>query len=409
MNRLEQLLARALETGEIPAEASAAEREEIAGMVSAASDLRAAAATAEQDGLRAMPVARARFERFVAAPPSDLFKAPATASRAVGHRWGWRYHWRGRQGLTGAGVAVVAGIVAILSVFAYQSFSSTTESVSALSTDDYVQVEGVVASTSHQGSGQTVVMHSELGDMTIQMSEATHRADEQASPVTDALKPGDVVLVGGTVVSAGPRRTIDASTIVVGRGGGTIATPKAVKLKELKRLVAGLQGRVRLLTLAKDGGMGRVIVEVANGQRYVVRVDNQTVDMLLNRTSTAIGAPVTVTDGDVANDGIFGLRVDDAASNSTGRPRLGFSGVRGVVSGREGDVLEVVDSKGVTVPVVIQPRTVVLLGRSGLTRADIGKPSGMVGHTVAISGGFDTGSGRMMSDVVVVGPEFRRP
>lgn len=391
----------ALETGEIPEEASAAEREEIAGLVAASAGLHAVGTSLEQEAHRAIPVARARFERFVAAQ-SNARGAAVTAPSARGIGW-----LRGRRSIAGLGIAAVVGLVAVVAVFAYQSLSSTTESVNALSRDDYVQVQGVIASSSGHAPEQTLVVHSELGDVTVKVSGNTHTVGEQASPLTDALKPGELVLVAGTVVGAGPERTIEASTIAIG-ARGTNPPPRTAKLRDLRTLSAALHGRVRLLALSKDGASGRVVIESANGARYLVHINSSTIEMLLDRGSTAIGAGVSVLPGSDANDGVFALQVDDVPAESGARPRLSFSGVRGVAAARDGNVIEVIDAAGQTVRATIGPGTVVVLGRSGLTRADIGKPAALVGHTVAVSGGLDVGTGTIRSDLIIVGPP-RRP
>jgi hypothetical protein len=109
---------------------------------------------------------------------------------------------------------------------------------------------------------------------------------------------------------------------------------------------------------------------------------------------------------------VFSLAVVDqpgaspSPSGVAAKPGLTFAGVKGVIVGREGNVLEVIDAQRQVVLVAIRPNTRILLAESGLTLADVGKPGGAAtGHTVAVSGGVDARTGRISADVIVLGPK----
>ena len=60
------------------------------------------------------------------------------------------------------------------------------------------------------------------------------------------------------------------------------------------------------------------------------------------------------------------------------------------------------------VQVLLNTDTRILLGESGLTLAAIRTGEKAVGHTIQVQGGLDRGTGRMVADVLVVGPKAPR-
>lgn len=311
------------------------------------------------------------------------------------------------------GTAVAVAAIAIVAVFASQGLLSGTETANALSADDYVQVQGVVSSATTSGDQQTVQLSSELGPVTVLVSPDTSTVDETTPNGVAALKAGDTVLVGGLVTAVSPTREIAASTVAISQASAT--PPTQVKLKVLKKLLPNLQGRISVLSVAKDGKSARVVIVAASGERYVVRVDGKTAESLLQGAATAVGAEVSVNDGAVANDGVFSLTVVGApgrpsAVSGAARPGLTFAGTKGVIVGREANVLQVVDADRKVVLVTIRANTRILLGTSGLTLADVGRAGQglVIDHTVAVSGGIDARTGRIDADVIVIGPKFVR-
>ena len=64
----------------------------------------------------------------------------------------------------------------------------------------------------------------------------------------------------------------------------------------------------------------------------------------------------------------------------------------------------------VDVPVVIRPATVIRLGQSGLTLADIREGETAIGHEVVVSGNLNTRAARgIIAEVVTVLPKPARP
>jgi hypothetical protein len=57
------------------------------------------------------------------------------------------------------------------------------------------------------------------------------------------------------------------------------------------------------------------------------------------------------------------------------------------------------------VSVLVRLDTRFLLGESGLAREALrGDGASIIGHSVAVTGGLDRGTGRIVADLIVVGP-----
>jgi hypothetical protein len=399
MNRLDDLLAQVLANGGVPDDATEAERAELATLLAPAARLRRDAPRVEAEAATAMPIARARFERFLA---NAARPAPVVAAAEPGRGLLGRLLGHGRI-MAAAGAAVAIAIAAIVVLAGSQALTSNTDSANALTLDDYVQVQGVVASAANG----TLTIHSDANDLTVAITDSTTTTDASGSATSTPLKAGDTVLVGGVATGA---RSITAGTLALSSADQT--APRKVTLKRLNKLLPGLQGRIGLLAVSRDGNTATVLLTTTAGDRYVVKVDGKTAELLLNRAASALGALVTVNDGAKANDGLFSLTVADPgtpASPSAGTtPAATFAGVRGVVAAREGTLVQVIDADRKTVTVVIRPTTRILLGESGLTAADLADPRPVVGHAIAVSGSREVRTGRIIADVIVVGPRLQR-
>src|SRR5690606_33926084 len=107
-----------------------------------------------------LPTARARFQRHLAEQrtPSQAPVAPIRSpQRGVFGRW------LGGRGMTFAGSAIGVAVLAVFALLVIQPFGGV-ESASALTIDDYVQVEGVVSATNN---GSVTVQSSDLGNLEI--------------------------------------------------------------------------------------------------------------------------------------------------------------------------------------------------------------------------------------------------
>lgn len=402
-DRFDDLLARALAAGAIPPEATEDERARLASLLQAGAVLEQTGARTHLEASAAMPVARARFERFLAGEPQRAL--PAASGQHPRGFFGRLLH--PNRGLLLAGAAVAVGLIAIVGVFAGQSLVTGTDTASAqvLMPNDYVQVQGVVKSVTPQGSTTLVDLQSEFADVKLVVSPDTSVVNGSGGQVSD-IKAGEMLLVGGLVNSD---QSVAAQTVAV--SAQKQAAPKQSRLQALKKFMPNLQGRVILLAVSRDGSTARVLIQAPNGTRYIVNVYPKTAERLLTASSTVIGANVLVSEGEVPNDGIFALSESATPAGASGCPvtavtsRPAFVGVCGVIAARKGNVIFVIDANRTTHRVVITTQTRILLGESGLTRVTVREGKSVVGHTIAVTGGYGA-DGRVIANVVVVGKVF---
>jgi hypothetical protein len=258
MTRMEDLLAEALAIGRVPDSADDAERAELAELMAAAGILRAESAVVEAEATTARPVARARFERYLADAQRP---APAPVPAGPAPR-GWRRLAGTNRFVLGGALAAVIGVIAVLALVGTQALTSSTETANALSPNDYAQVQGVVTG----GGGNAFTLASDTGNVKLALSAETTTVGPDAAPAN--LKVGDVVLVSGVVGADG---SIAATTVAV--TGAPADQPVSSRPKLLKRIGAGVSGRVVLLSIAADGASARVVIETASGDRVLVQVE----------------------------------------------------------------------------------------------------------------------------------------
>lgn len=415
--RMDDLAEEALATGAVPAGVTAEERTELEALLASAGALRLDAATVAREARESMPTARARFERYIAAEQA------AAAAPAV------RVPQRPRRGFPGgilapgrkmafAGSAAAVGLIVLVAVFASQSWGGV-ETASALTIDDYVQVRGVVSGVTEEGGERRLsVQSSEFGTLNVAVSELTSVVDDQTSVDPAALRAGDSVLVGGVVVmprKAGEDARIAAKTLAV--GAEQVPPPPRARLKELREFREGVQGSVAALTVSPDGKSAQVLIDIGNGERHIVRVDPGFVGDLVQR---GIGARVAVERIAGGPSGVFAVvpAGDQPPGDAPGGPRgpggrpdagrspakPSFVGVRGVITGRTQNVLQVETDRG-SIEVVVRQHTRVLLQDSGLTREAFAAGETIVGHRVAITGGLERPTKRVVADVLLLGPK----
>lgn len=406
-SRIDQLLEEALTTGVAPAGVSTAERAELEALLAAAAAMQASRAAIDTDARETMPTARARFQRYVA-----VETAAAAASRFPVRTATPRQGFLGRvfathRGFTLAGSAAALGILAAVAVFASQSYGGVeTASAQVLNENDYAQLQGVITATSGEGADRTATLSSGFGDLEIALGGlgAVTNADQTVDPST--LKPGDSVTVAGTVARTKQTTRIAARTLsVVQAEGAPREKPSLTLLRELRN---GLEGRITVLAVAQDGKSARVLVDVGNGEQFVVAVNARTLGELLNGNEAAVGRRVTVAHEPGSPDGEFSLTPAVAPPQSTPPARPGLPGVKGVVVSRDGNVLRVQTDRGpADVVVTLQTRIAIGPG-AGLTVDRFRAGNLAVGHPVIIQGGVDRATGRLVADVIWVGAKPAR-
>ncbi|MGE0599001.1 MAG: hypothetical protein AB7J35_08865 [Dehalococcoidia bacterium] len=394
-DRIDDLLERALRTGAVPADATDEERAELEPLLARAGDLRLSAARVDAEASNAMPSARARFQRHLAA------QRPIPAAAPPAKKSGGLLSWFGGRTVTWAGSAAAIAVIAVIALVVLQPFSSV-ETASALTVDDYVQVQGVVSATS---DGTLTVQSPELGNLDIAVSDATVTDDSGAREVS-SLKPGDPVLVSGVVTA---RRAIAASNVAVAANQAVPTPVGERKLPILKAFRQGLEGTLSLFSLSPDGTRARVLL-VLPRESILVDIEPASMDQFLAGNPSAIGARVRVVQGTGLPAGVFRLEAIGGQGNpatppagTAGTPQ--FQGVRGVVVSRVANVLMVRTDRG-TVPVVIQRATSLRFGQSGLTVEDVRDGQVIIGHEVAVSGNLEQPGGRrVIATLIVVLPK----
>jgi hypothetical protein len=414
--RLDRLVATALETGAVPPGLDAEERAEVEAVLNSAAMLRATGSTARAEARASMPTARARFERFVdaATRPSPAPIRVVETSRPRGGIFGGVL--AANRAITWS-VAAVA-LVALLALAGSRVFFTGVETAAAFSPGDYVQLEGVVSAATGTGADRQLDVSSDIGNVSVDVTKDTSVVDETSATDASAIVQGAPVVVGGVV---GKDRRIAANTLALSAAQGVVK-PLKVAFKELRDLKAGLQGKVVTFALSPDGSRAAVVIETKTGERLLVHVDGKSAEKLLN-LATALGATVNVLRPVEGSGGLFSLTLNSEppepsgppataapgkpqrpdAGQSAGRPAL--VSVRGVITARQGNVIQVQTRTG-PLTVVARLTTRILPGDSGLTREGIAKGESVVGHVAVISGGLEPATGRVIADVIVLGQKL---
>lgn len=421
--RIDRLLDEALITGAVPSGTTPEELAEVERLLRAAGALRISRAQAEQEAAGSMPVARARFERFMAS--AGTAAPPARRGRIGAGLFGWLFVAHRAMGTAAmaAAIAIVATVALFVSQNAFDGVETATAQV--LTPGDYVQVGGVVAGATGAGDQRTVKVSSEFGDVEVALSSITSVVDDDAARDPSSIKKGDTVLVSGLVQKD---RTIAAQTLAV--SAETAPPPPKPRIRELKSFRPGIVGRVVFVSLGEDGQRARAVLDV-RGELLLVRINERSLRILLQGGSSPLGIFVAVGQDPGLPPGVFTLALTDAPGStrpsptpegkatvtaspeathtSTGEtatpaPPLKFTGFKGIVLGRQGNIVQVESAKGV-VKVVVRLETRLVIAGSGLAREALTSTEAIVGHEVTISGSLV--EGRVIADLIVFGPKVR--
>lgn len=400
-DRITRLFDEARRTGQVPPHLTPEERAEVEAMLRAAQLLDEAASRVREEARASMPVARARFERFLAGQA-----APAPTGRRRPARRGL-LGWLGRHPRMVAFAGSAAGLALLLAVAVAggRPFFSGTESAYASELDpgDYVQLEGVVTRVV-DGDVPRLAVQSQFGTIEIEMDEATAVVDEVDRPADrSAVTAGRRVIVSGLV---DPHHRVRAATLAL--TAEDAQAPHPADFERPRDLPHPILATILWFAQSEDGTEGKVAVETAEGRRLVVHVDPESIAGLLHRHATGPGVVVELYHPPEAPAGVFAIRFSEPppepeAGLHCGRPtdRHHLINVCGVVVERTDGRLRVRTRDGV-IDVVLRRQTRFVLGPdSGLTLRDLRDPQAGIGHVVAIAGGpVDDGS--IIADIVVV-------
>jgi hypothetical protein len=236
-DRLDDLLARTLETGTIPAEASSRERAELEQLLAARADLLAAREAVDREARAAMPAARARFQRYLAAS-----QPPPVEVRAVAARPTFLERLLGGRRLPLAASLAALLVVALAALLVTGPFRGA-QPAQALGVDDYVQLAGTVASS----DGATVVVdHPDLGPVRVDATDSVF-IDADGNPLASPPAPGAYVIVAGIVREArSDRVVIAAQSLAAAAPPGDEGNGR---FERLRSLVGTPEGTLRLVAI----------------------------------------------------------------------------------------------------------------------------------------------------------------
>lgn len=391
-DRLDDLLQRALETGAIPPDAAADERAELERLLAARADIETIRAGIDAEAADALPAARARFQRYLAA------QRPAPVEvRAAAARPGRFERLFGGRRLSLAGSLAAVLLVAAVALFASRPFQGAQQ-VQALGVDDYVQLTGTVAAA--DASGLTIET-AEFGRVAVAASGATF-LDAAGAVIDRPPRPGDAVSVAGFVRDARQGRlAIDGQTVAL-----AAALPGGDG-RPLERLAAPAEGTVTLVAIDRDGKEARAVILLPDGRRALVEVDVDSLGQLLAATGSPLGSKVKI---DQPGGRLLEMRLDPLPGghdgdgdghHRDGPPLTRLTGTLQNVSAT-GFTLQAADGP---VQVVRRPRLKILPGESGLTMADLRGGASIEGYTATVAGGFDPRTGAFIAELVVLGPK----
>lgn len=391
-DRLDDLLQRALETGAIPPEAAPDERAELERLLAARADIETIRAGIDAEAADALPAARARFQRYLAA------QRPAPVEvRAAAARPGRFERLFGGRRLSLAGSLAAILLVAAVALFVSRPFQGAQQ-VQALGVDDYVQLTGTVAAADAFG---LTIETAEFGRVAVAASGATF-LDAAGAVMDRPPRPGEAVSVAGFVRDARQGRlAIDGQTVAL-----AAALPGGDG-RPLERLAAPAEGTVTLVAIDRDGKEARAVLLLPDGRRALVEVDVDSLGQLLAATGSPLGSKVKIDQPggrllEMRLDPLPGGHDDDGDGHHRGGPPLTrLTGTLQNVSAT-GFTLQAADGP---VQVVRRPRLKILPGESGLTMADLRGGASIEGYTATVAGGFDPRTGAFIAELVVLGPK----
>lgn len=402
--RIDELLQEALASGVVPPGVSASERAELEALLSAAGSARAARASVDAESLASLPTARTRFQRYVEAQTAA---AQLPAARPVPRRGFWGRILVANRALAVGASAAAIGILALLAVVASQSLGGVdTASAQVLSENDYAQLQGVITATSGEGPGRTATLLSHFGEIQVALGDlaTVTNAGQPADPST--LKVGDSVTLAGTVLKEDTTTRIAARTLAVVKANAKL--PEKRRLMQLREIHKALEGRITVLAVAKGGKSARVLVDAGNGEQFVVAINAKTLGELLKAGEAAVGRRVVVSQEAGSPRGQFSLTPAPLSAQAGQPVRPNLPAVAGIVLARDANLLRIQTERG-PVNVVLTVDTRIVIGPGvQITGDHFRGGTAAAGHAVIIQGGVDRATGRIVADVIWVGPKPAR-
>lgn len=397
-DRLDELLDLELMGDDLPDDLTSDEREELDTLLQARLTLESSKESVEAELNAALPVAKARFERFL-----SVEQQPASVNRGEKQRgWFGRALAIPRFAAIGA-PALALGAIAVLALFLLNSSFRDVDVAVALSEGDYVQFEGTIGKATTVGDRVELTLDSGAGSFQVTVAGNTRILRDGFVSSMSALTPGAVVVVDGVV---GGEQKVVAGNVLF----GTHVPPEPARLQQYDGQREPIRGGIVLFRLPQDGLVGELVLQVGPGRRVVIPVDGHSLESLLRRFSTALGETVVVTP--IPGSPLFRIEVPgngvllEPPTPADGRPALVT--LRGVVLefGPDGAVLVTQNGRE---NVIVTPETKILGQDSGLTPLQLGDRNSIVGHGAAVVGFHDEVAGGFVADLVIIGQSAAPP
>jgi hypothetical protein len=290
-------------------------------------------------------------------------------------------------------VAVVAAVAVVLALGGGGDQGNT---VSAIEPGDYLQIEGRVESLVAAEPGATRYrLATPLGPLDVDLADDAPLTGASGEPASARPAAGDLLAITGTVTEA--RRIAASSAAFVPEDGAT-APERDIRTYDGH---APLHATIVVVALGGDGVRAHVVVEAAGG-RLLIPLSPRGARLLFSMDRHLLRLGVTVTP-DPAAPGRYIIE-------SAGTPDRGESPsarLHGIVTAVDGNVLTVEVARGgasVSVAVVVQRTTRLVLGPRLLAAIREGGTAVLVGQTLAATGVRD-GEGRFLAEVIAVASE----
>lgn len=403
--RLDELLDLALSTGALSQDATEEERAELELLLGAASTMNASAVAIALEAAATMPIARARFERFVAAEAASE-PAPEVAQQA-GPGWLGRLFGSMRP-LAATGVAAVVVVLVVVAFIGSDLIVSDTSTALALEVDpgDYLQVDGVVTEVTEGENGPRIRLETEAGFIELELSDDTSVLQDDAPISIRDVHVGQQLAVTGLVNA---ERRVRAAILSVRAEEGD--APTKVKVDEAKNIGDSFVGEVILINFGSDLEPGSVMVRRPDGGVVTFEVEPEELANFVRSEGFGPGAEVRMTHaGEGRDEFVFApLRpaVDRCEQPRGFTDRQGLETICGILLSQEGSALTLQTVDGVRTVHMVPDARIEVPRFSGVTRAEVLEADGAIGHAIQVMG--HDRDGEFIVGFVIVGPEQNLP
>ena len=404
--RLDNLLDIALATGELPADATDEERAELAPLLQTVTALEQPAAQVASEAAETMPVAGARFQRFIASEAS-----PAPPEQAAQHPSpGWLVRLFGsRRPLAAAGVAAGVVVLAVVGVLGSDLLFSDASSAYALEADpgDFVQIDGVVIGVTDGDDGPRIRLESEAGYIDIDLSDETSIVDDSEKIDPSAVRVGQRLAVAGLV---NDHRRLGATTMSVQAADAPRPGPIEVDHDDVSD--KGIQGNIVAVRINKDRGVAKVTVRRSDGKVATVDVDVDMAVSFIGSHGFGPGVDVELTRGEDGHGAsvkpLHQLDRDDPCERSRGiLDSLDRETICGVLEASRWPELKLLTLDGVLKVRLLPEVQILIVGENGFTPFEWLEADVPIGHGLRITG---TRRGEdFLASVVIIEPWIDLP